>query len=79
MKHCTLVKYDYDKFPSDWKEENPNIYEGMSFLYLGEVPNMKGHSYVLSMDSGIPLIFHTENLIEISDDEVFFDINLDKE
>jgi hypothetical protein len=74
-RYLSLVKYDYDSFPEDWKKKNPNIYEGFTFCKIGEIPNMPGHCLCLRI-SGNPLtphgeiyIFHPEDLIELTEDE----------
>lgn len=71
LKFLTLVKYDYNSLPEFWKEANPtNIYEGVTFVYFGEIPQMPGHSYVQEIKTGKPRVFHTENLIALTEDEV---------
>jgi len=68
-----LVKYDYDSFPENWKKLNPNRYKNQDFCYLGDVPNMPGHSIVITISDndycGKPRIFHTEDLKELTNDE----------
>ena len=70
LKFLTLVKYDCSSYPESWKKNNPNPYEGVSFVYFGEIPQMPGHSYVQEIKNGKPHIFHTENLIPLTEDEV---------
>lgn len=70
IKKLTLVKYDYDKFPEEWKKENPNPFKDMTFMYIGEIENMKGHAYLQCMKTGKPIILHIENIIPLTDDEL---------
>ena len=39
------------------------------FLYLGEVPNMPGHSAVVTIGYSSTLILHTENIKELKEGE----------
>jgi hypothetical protein len=65
-----LVKYDYDSFDDNWKKNNPNPFEGAVFACFGEVEGMDGHSYCQNIETGIPAILHTENLIELTEEEL---------
>jgi hypothetical protein len=73
LRKLVLVKYDYDSFPDDWKQKNPNPYKDLTFCYLGDIHNMPGHSIVITITdtvySGRPRVFHTENLKELTEDE----------
>ena len=62
----TLVKYNYNALPEEWRNNNPNIYEGIVFMNLGEVEGMEGHSYLQNIEDGRPYILDTDNLIEVS-------------
>jgi hypothetical protein len=65
-----LVKYNYDAFPEKWKKDNPNPFRGVTFALLGSVKNMRGHSYVQDIKTGKGCILDTDNLIELSPDEL---------
>ena len=69
LKFLTLVKYDYDSMPEWWKKDNGNDYFGVTFVYFGEIPQMPGHSYVQEIKTGKPRVFHTENLIPLTEEE----------
>jgi hypothetical protein len=69
MEPVTLVKYDYDSFPDDWKKSNPNPYEGVVFAYLGKIVNMPGHVYVQDIMTGKSEILHEENLLVLTEEE----------
>lgn len=70
IKPLSLVKYNYGAFDEDWKQQNPNPYEGIVLVYFGETPQMPGHSYLQNIKTGEPFILDTENLIELTEDEM---------
>jgi len=65
----SLVKYDWDSFNKAFKKNNSNPHENKVFCYIGDIPNMPGHSFVIDIRTGTPYIFHPENLKELTDDE----------
>jgi hypothetical protein len=69
-KALTLVKWDYESFPEEWKKENPNPYENMTFIWFGEIHNMKGHSFLQCLETGKPFILHTDELLPLSEEEI---------
>jgi len=70
MQNLSLVKYDYDSINKEWKKVNPNPYSNVIFIFLGEIPNMKGHCYVQDINTGKGCILDTDNLVELSEDEI---------
>lgn len=70
IKPLTLVKWDYESLPENWRKENPNPYEGMTFMYFGEVNEMEGHSFLQCMKTGKPFILHTDELLPLTEDEL---------
>lgn len=70
IKPLTLVKWDYESLPENWRKENPNPYDGMTFMYFGEVNEMEGHSFLQCMKTGKPFILHTDELIPLTEDEL---------
>ena len=69
----SLVKITEDLkewlFKND-KADSPLLAEE-NFVFLGEIPNMPTHCVVVAVKSGKTLIgYHTDNFIELSDDEV---------
>lgn len=70
IKPLTLVKWDYDSFPKEWKDRNPNKYSGRTFMYFGEINGMPGHSFLQEMKTGKPYVLHTEELIPLEDEEL---------
>ena len=69
IKPFTLIKYDYEGLPEEWRKHNPNPYKNMTFIYLGDIPNMPGHSYLQDIKTGKPHIFHPENILPLTEDE----------
>jgi hypothetical protein len=70
LKPLTLVKWDYDNLPKEWRNKNPNPYKDMVFMYLGEVNKMDGHSFLQCMETGKPFVLHTDSLIPLTKDEL---------
>jgi hypothetical protein len=70
IKPLTLVKWDYESLPENWRKENPNPYEGMTFMYFGEVDKMEGHSFLQCRKTGKPFILHTDELLPLTEDEL---------
>lgn len=70
IKPLTLVKYDYESLPDEWKEKNENPHEGKTFIYIGEVNKMKYHGYVQCLKNGKGYIFDIHNLKELTDEEL---------
>lgn len=62
-KPLTLVKCNYESLPENWRKENPNPYEGMTFIYFGVVDKMKGHSFLQCIYTRRPFILHTDELL----------------
>lgn len=70
LKKLTLVKWDYDGLPVQWRDKNPNPYKDVVFMHFGEVNGMKGHSFLQCMETGKPFILHTDQLISLTEDEL---------
>jgi hypothetical protein len=70
LKTLTLVKWNYDSLPEQWRDKNPNPYEGMIFMYFGEVNGMKAHSFLQCIKTGKPFILHTDKLLPLTEGEL---------
>jgi hypothetical protein len=70
IKPLTLVKWNYESSPKEWRKKNPNPYKDMVFMYFGEVDKMKGHSFLQCMKTGKPFILHTDELLPLTEDEL---------
>lgn len=40
------------------------------YVYIGEIPNMRGHALILNDETGKYTILHIENFVEIPEDDV---------
>lgn len=70
IKPLTLVKWDYESLPEEWKAKNPNPYKDKIFMFMGEVTKMEGHSFLQCMETGKPFILHTDELLPLNEDEL---------
>lgn len=70
MNKFKLVKFDFSEMPEKyWKEYPFSIYD--RFIMLGEVEQMSGHCVVANTKTGqIHCCYHTENFVELTEDEV---------
>ena len=66
----TLVKWNYDSLPEEWRSKNPNPYGDITFIYFGEVNGMKGHAYLQCIKTGKSFILHTDELLPLTEDEL---------
>jgi hypothetical protein len=69
-RQYSLVKFDYESTPVEYHKCYP-FKENEHYIFLGDIPNMPGHCVVVSVKTGqIYSCYHTENFIELTDDEV---------
>lgn len=66
----SLIKYNYENMPEDWKTHNPHPYPDVTFIYLGEIPNMPGHCYCQDIKTGKGHIFHPADCIVLTEEDV---------
>ena len=65
-RKLSLVKLD----DPDGDYKNFLGVNGTRFVYLGEIPNMRGHCVVINHRTGrIHSGFHIENFVEVTEDE----------
>ncbi|CAN5921307.1 hypothetical protein BH24BAC1_BH24BAC1_33450 [soil metagenome] len=65
----SLVRFDSSRVPSSVSTEYP-FRAGVSYIFLGEIPNMPGHCVVAEQQSGrLYAGYHTEHFIELMEDE----------
>lgn len=68
-RQYSLVKFDYKTMPVGFHSKYPFTEQGV-YVFLGEIPNMEGHCIVADKKSGTLFCgYHTENFIEIPEDE----------
>ena len=68
-RKLSLCYFDFDNVPADFHSKYPFEKEQV-LLFMGEIPNMPGHCVVVDNSSGkLYSGYHTENFIEIPEDE----------
>ena len=64
-RQYSLVYFDHDGFPPEFDTSSYPFRRDVSYIFLGEIPNMPGHCVVVA-DGGIVIAgYHTDNFIEI--------------
>lgn len=71
MKQYTLVKFDYSNMPDKWEKEYLEVFDpDKVYIYLGEIVQMPGHCILVEMKTGKVISgYHTDNFIELTEDE----------
>ena len=64
----TLIRFDFDRLPVERHSQYPFVRNDF-LLYLGEVRQMPGHCVVATKDGRVVWGYHTENFVEIPEDE----------
>jgi hypothetical protein len=68
-RKLSLVKFNFDGCPVEYHKKCPFSSE-VVYVYLGDIVNMPGHCVVVEHETGrIYSGFHTENFVEIPEDE----------
>lgn len=68
-RNLSLVKFDYDNVPKEDHHYYPFI-KDMSYLFLGEIPNMPGHCVLIGKNEKHYIGYHIEDFIELTVDEI---------
>lgn len=69
-RKLSLVKFDYEKMPEkDHKYYIDTFKKNEHCIFLGEIPNMPGHSVIIKNNGTIIFGWHTEDFIELTVDE----------
>ena len=74
-KKIRLVKYDIACMPETIEttfhiSSAYALLSNATFACFGEIKGMKGHSYCQDIKTGIPIVLHTDNLIDLTEDEL---------
>ena len=65
----SLVRFMFDGMSPQDERRSP-FKRGAAYVFLGEIVNMPGHCVVAEMPTGhIHSGWHTDNFVELSDDE----------
>jgi hypothetical protein len=68
-RKLSLVRFDVEAVPKGFRRKYP-FRAGRAYIFLGEIPNMRGHCVVAEQGSGrIYAGYHTEHFIEFADNE----------
>ena len=69
-RQYSIVKFDFETLPKSFHNKYPFKRDKL-YVYFGEIANMAGHCVVADYKTGkIFSGYHTENFIELSEDEV---------
>lgn len=69
-RQFSLVRFDFGDLSVEHFAEYPFKKDGV-YVFFGEIANMPGHCVVADHETGrIYSGYHTENFVELSDDEV---------
>ena len=66
-RQYALVRFDYDSLPKEYHKGYP-FEKKTRYIYLGEIPNFGGHCIVMDDNGKHYVGFHTDNFIELIDD-----------
>ena len=72
IKQYSLVKFDYDNIKKEFHEYYKDVFKyNAHYIFLGDIPNMEDHCIVIGVENkNIEIGYHTENFIELTEDEV---------
>ena len=69
-RQYSLVRFNFADVPVEYHAKYP-FQRDRSYVYFGEIPNMRGHCVVADHVTGQILSgYHTENFVEIPEDKV---------
>lgn len=67
----SIVAFDKESCSEEvYKKYYEEVYEGKTFFWLGNIPDMPGHSLLLDYPSGHIFVAHTENFRAATEDEI---------
>jgi len=71
IRKNSVVVFDKDSIPSEvYAMYYAEKFEGKTFIFLGEIPNCKGHCFLADLSTGlITGMWHTINFREATEDE----------
>jgi hypothetical protein len=65
-----LVRWAYEHLTPRMKAKSPSKEKG-TYIFFGEIPNMPDHCIVADSKAGkIYSCYHTDNFVELTDDEM---------
>ena len=67
-RKLSLVRFAREALPASTRRDFPFRADGV-YIFLGEIPNMRGHCVVAEKKSGRVFAgYHTENFVEITEE-----------
>ena len=63
-------QYSLVKLTDEVKNDYSSLVLWKHLLFLGEIPNMRGHCAVVDGSGAIKIGYHTENFVELNEEEV---------
>jgi len=64
-RQYSLVKFNYDNLPVEYHDGYP-FKKNKRYVFLGEIPNMKGHCIVSDGKGTLYTGYHNENFVELT-------------
>jgi uncharacterized protein with WD repeat len=68
-RQYSLVKFDFSTLPDEYANQYP-FKPNKRYIFFGEMPNMEGHCIVMDYEGKHFIGYHTENFIEMNEDEL---------
>ncbi|RKZ78055.1 MAG: hypothetical protein DRQ35_06580 [Gammaproteobacteria bacterium] len=68
-RQYSFIKFDYTDLPKEYHGGYP-FSKKHRYIYMGEIPNMGGHCIVMDDDGKMYVGYHTDNFVELTDDEM---------
>jgi hypothetical protein len=70
-RKLSLVKFDHSRVPPGGYRRRYPFRTGMTYVFIGEIPNMPGHCVVADYQAGkIYSGYHTGHFVELKSHEV---------
>ena len=69
-RKLSWVKFDFSGMDEQTYSDYAQIFNEEAYIFMGEITNMPGHCILLSPNGNTKIGYHTENFIELSEDEV---------
>lgn len=68
IERNSLVRFNFAIVPEEYHKKYP-FKEDDVFVFLGEIKQMPGHCIVAGKDGRVIWGYHTENFVELTEDE----------
>ena len=69
-RKMSLVKFDFSDLEERYVVQYKKTFDEECYVFMGEIVNMRGHCVVVSHRTGKVISgYHTDNFIELTEDE----------